>query len=1341
AVGTIDYIRGFAMHHVVAAAVPIRSIANYFINSPAARFLGGTARNFEARMYALDVKVGLPITYHIGARADLADGALRIQGLAQPLERLHGVIRIFDGGLSARSLDATLAGAPLRLAGGIYNFSNPQFYFGVQGTAGLESLKVLMPFAQHYPVTGSMRLETLIEGPIAGPLVLIGFSSPLARYQGIPVHDLRGVAALYDNAVSIVPLRARYGGVDVTAHGQLLLGKAVSSDVAVHFATQSDDVPYLGSMAPHTPIVGDAILRGNDQYIGADGYLANAYRATALNGLYNVTPRGYSTFGPISIATGNGTLYGALVVDRPRGDSAFWLSADHFPLALAREAALPGVKVPTLPPLQGSLDSVNLAGGGSQNNVVLAGRVRASHAQIRGVPIDTVEASLAGPLANLAIPSVNVRAPWGTFEGNGDYAPNGLIARGTYDGRLESLSRFLPVSARGGAHGVVALAVGGNGITVQAQDLHLSGAQIRGFPVEAASGTLAIAGNSVRVYSARATVGGADTVAAGTFGSGGQLALEAVNAGPQTAAALGLPLQAGRVSVSGTLGGSTAAPTFAGGVALSSGRVAGYPISGTSEVNLNGDAVQLSNATLTTAGMYGAVAGTIGGIRSGSPSYDLNANVPAGDIASIAQALHLPTYGTSGSFGANVRIGGAGAAPVVQGPFTVAAGQINGLNFGNAAALLTADPNGVSVRSGRVDVGTTSAAFDASVGGGRSYVSLNAPRADLTDFNDYFDTGDTLAGKGSVAVAFVHSSRAISSSGNVNVRDFRYRRLPIGDTQAHWSSRNDVAQGQLRVGGEHGTLAASGSVALAPATSGIRQIVTNSRYNLSAHLRSLDLGTWLAALGYPTLPVTGRLNGDATFNGRYPNLSLRTTADLHNGTFGRVPIDRLSLAAHAAGSRVALSQINVNIPALAASGSGSFGFGARDPIAFDMRASSSNLPMFLSNFTHASLPVTGALETTLRVRGRFGAPTLTAGVNFTKGVIRGVAVPELVAEVSYAGRDILLRSAELTLQKGQITIAGALPFEVSPLQIGPPNAPFSMDLFSRGVDVSDFQSLFPSGTTISGLVDGRVGISGQVARPQIRGRLSLQNGSYVSDFETMPITHTVAELTFAQTSATLTGVHAQVGSGTLDASGRISFALQRPAEYTLDAVTKRAGLRFPAYGSGTLDSKIHLVKTTGLAKVSGTATVSDAVIPFATLIRGGGGGGDNGGGDNSGGGLPFNLAFDNFSVTAAKNVAVRANALGFGIDIGAHGNALLGGTLEQPTLAGRFDSTGGTLTFVDHAFKIREGNVVFDPHSGIVPELYAVGTTHVLNPDPNAARNPSGSADITITVTGPATNP
>jgi len=174
-------------------------------------------------------------------------------------------------------------------------------------------------------------------------------------------------------------------------------------------------------------------------------------------------------------------------------------------------------------------------------------------------------------------------------------------------------------------------------------------------------------------------------------------------------------------------------------------------------------------------------------------------------------------------------------------------------------------------------------------------------------------------------------------------------------------------------------------------------------------------------------------------------------------------------------------------------------------------------------------------------------------------------------------------------------------------------------------------------------------------------------------------------------------------------------------------------LRFPAYGSGTLDSKLRLVKDTDkLARLSGTAMVSDAVIPFAALMAGGGGAPVGEAGASAR--LPFNLALD-LGVTAGKNVAVRSNALGFGLDIGAKGHVALAGTLAKPTLDGAFNAAGGSLTFVDHVFRVQRGSVTFNPANGVVPELYAVGTTHVSNP------GSLGAADVTITVSGPATSP
>jgi hypothetical protein len=90
--------------------------------------------------------------------------------------------------------------------------------------------------------------------------------------------------------------------------------------------------------------------------------------------------------------------------------------------------------------------------------------------------------------------------------------------------------------------------------------------------------------------------------------------------------------------------------------------------------------------------------------------------------------------------------------------------------------------------------------------------------------------------------------------------------------------------------------------------------------------------------------------------------------------------------------------------------------------------------------------------------------------------------------------------------------------------------------------------------------------------------------------------------------------------------------------------------------------------------------------------------------------------------------------------LGAQGNVKVGGTLAAPTLAGGFDSTGGTLTYFNTVFRLQQGTVAFQPDAGLIPVLVAQATTHLINPDPNPERNPTGSADITLGVSGPVTS-
>lgn len=1339
AVGTIDYTRGFAMHHITASALPIKAIGNYIINSPAARIVAGTARAFDARIYALDVRPDAPIDYHISGLFHLNDGQLYVHGLAKPIDNLSGPLQITDANLAARRLDATIAGMRIVVAGAIYDFSDPKFYLGVQGADQLRDLKSVIPVGSRLALTGSARVRTLIEGPIANPLILVGFDAPQVNFDVFPLRDAHGTVALYDNVATVANLQGHYGGVTVSARGDVSLGSKIGSQIALGFSGNANDLPYLGALAPGSEMAGTAIVRGTGTALGVSGYLADPNDISRISTLFSVSPEGVGSIGPIAVRRNGGTLVAQYALNRRTGDSAFWLSARDFELAAARPVTFSGLELPQFPQLAGHVLSADLAGAGSGRDASVAGNAHARDLSVAGTRVDDLGVRFAGPLGALAISHVDARGPWGTFAGNASYADGALAARGDFNGSLEGLPMAVAAGARGGVHGPVALAYRDNTVILQTQGTRLDNVSVRGIPVQSLEGTLAFANGGVTIYAARGEVAGATAAASGSLGNG--IAFTTADAGPQTFRALGLPLQAGRVAAVGTFRQSGGTQTFDGGVAVTDGMANGMPLQGSSELHLRADnSLAVNDATVIAKGMYGAVNGTIGNVRSGRPDYALQTVVPAGDLLTAAQMLHKPTYGTVGSFAANLQIGGSGAAPTAAGVLRVPAGQVNGLDFENARASVNAGASSIAVRDGSVQVGSTNATFAARASAASSAVSVRAPRADLFDFNNFFDTGDTLAGRGSVAFSVAHDANRIASAGDVNVRDFRYRRLPIGDTQAHWTSQNGIVRESLRVGGVHGLLGVTGSIGLAAGPT-LADIVARSRYDVSAHLRGLDLTTWLPAFGYPTVPMTGRLDSDARLDGRYPSLSFSTEAKLLQGTIGRVPIELLHVIARSNGSLVDVTHLDVQVPAVLASGSGSFGIGARAPVAFTLNMQSNDLPKLSTNFVKTPLNVHGNLQTEIKLAGTWSAPRLTAGVDLTNGNISGVIVPQLVASLALRGSDIEVRNAEVSFAKGKLAIAGALPLQLSPLGIGPSNAPFSMDLFSNGVDLSSLNPVLPNATKLGGILNGHVGVNGTVGAPSLRGSLAVSGGSYVSALETTPLTQTVAQMVFSGTSATLRSLHGMAGRGTLDASGQIAFARgaagSSGVSYVADILTRGAQLHFPAYGSGTVDSKMRLSKTAGaqLAMLSGTVAVTNATIPFAALIPQGG---SSASGGSAAPALPFNLAF-NLGVTAGKNVAVRASALGFGIDIGAKGHVLLAGTLAQPTLDGAFSAAGGSLTFVDHVFKVQQGTVTFNPANGVVPELYAVGTTHVNGIE--TSQTPTGGADITIKVSGAATNP
>ncbi len=1322
--GTTDTLRGYAMNQMRAAVFPLQSLANFLIDSPDVRVLGGTARNFDAWIFAVGKKPDGTFDYHASLGFHVSGGKLKLVGLIRPLSNIDGQLALFDQTFVIRRLRATLAGIPMHAEGAIYDFSRPQIRVGVSGSGDMAQLRTAFKFSRDQPLRGPLRIGVLVAGSLDDPTVIAHTTSPLIHYRDMPFTHLVAGIQYHHAILALTPLRLQYGAIKAHEIGTLEIGKHVHERMLLHFTSPADRLPYAGAILGAQPLVGDAAVDGSDLSLHVTGSFAAAGDASRAAALYDFEPNGDADVAPFWMRAHGGELAAGLRMDRAAGTSALWLSGENLTLGTVSAQGLPGVALPQVPPLRGHLERVGMIVGGSTAALAIAGSFKAGSTSIESVPLSSLAASFDGTMRGAAISGIRATGPWGGFRGAGTLSSDAVLARGRLDANLDALGSAFPgIAVHGTVHGDVALGVERQSVVVQANALDLNGASIEGIPVAGAVGTLVVGKGGIAVYSAHLRAAGGDMVAAGRYPAGVDFVANDIDAGALRA--FGVPIESGRLAAEGALSGGAPLPSFVGDVSIAGGRAHGYVIDGSAAVALRGERISFQHTIAAFDGVYGFADGSIGALLSGAPAYDLRATVPAADIPTALHAIGQPNYMTIGTLDADLSIGGAGYRPTVNGTIGVPAGSVNGLDFLDASARIAASGTGASAQDGTVLVNTTRAAFAASTGGGAASFSLAAPSATLSDFNDFFDTGDTLAGHGKIAFALQSAGSHVATSGDVDVRGLRVRSLPIGNTLAVWSSNRNVLSGRVAVGGAEGLLRARGSIALAPGPTW-QATVKGSRYDLAASVDRLDLGLWVAAAGFPQVPITGRAFGTATIAGRYPALHLRGAASLSNGTIGHFPINTFAMNFASSGRRLVIHSASVTGPGITANASGSIGLTRSDPVDLSINAATDHLREVIAQFTSANVPLSGSFSAGLRVHGTLSTPYFDATLRGADVDAGGVPIKTLFGSLRLYGSKVELYDAGATFARGSAAIAGDLPIRLKPLGL-PSNTPVTFTLVATGVDASAFNAVFGHDTHLGGLLNASVALNGTIENPRMSGRLELANGSYSSDLDMTPIHGASGVLAFGGSTVAVENFKAYAGAGSIAFSGHADFTGSSGPAIDAKLVARGAQVASAAFGTATIDGDVSLVRSTGNAVLTGSATITNATIPFSAFLGAGG---------NGGGGPAWPLAF-NLRLTAGQNVRVRGNGYGAGMDIGGTGSATLGGTLAVPTLDGGFTSTGGSLTYIDHAFRLLSGNVSFTPSDGILPTLEATGTTTVVNPDPDVARNPYGSATITIGVSGP----
>ena len=1293
---TFSTDHGFESQRWTAADIPVGPLLDFALPSHLVDIVDGNLRDVDARIYAFVDPDGTTHT-HTSLRADLDGGKIYIAGLIKPLRDAHGTVLAYDNGLTTAGVDATLAGVPLHLSGGVYDIAAPQLRFALTGRGRIAQLQQAIAASQRQPLDGDLSFVLRGSGAVNEPTVIGTFAAPQMIYRGLPVSRPGGMFSIHGSDLDLIGANFNYGPVNVEAHGTLALQKQVGVNLVVALHAAGDKLPYISQLLRGLPLTAVAHVEGVGTHLASAGIVYGDARDGRLDALFNVGGDGAGVIGPLAIERSDGaSLYARVALDRPQASVLGIVDAHRMSLRPGPIPLLPGFRPAEFPTLAGTLDAqlVGAVDGGRLD--ALSGHVR-----LAGLRYGALDASATADLGTAGDGTqrggVHVTSSLGTIDGNAAYA-GGLVG---FDGRLRSsFARLQPLTGNLGARGridgtLLALSDGASS-AAQTADLRFGDASIAGVPLRSATATATLQGQRLDLRALQLRIGGGTVTVQGALGDGGEL----------VATTSALPVLGGTVRANARVRGTLAAPDA--NVALLADRVRahGVDVSGNAFAHYERGTLHLNDATALALDSYATANGDIRHLDGKSaPALDVTVNLHGAQVAPIARALHLPLRYPDGEIDADLHATGNASAPQIAGTIRIPNGSLNGLNFSDATVAIAGNAANVAARNGSVMVGTTAIAFSGDAGPAEQRIDLRAPHVNLADFNDYFDAADTLGGTGHIMANAGHSGAGLNTGGDVLITDARYRRFNVGNVAATWQTTGRTAHATGSVQSDHGSIALAGEV-------------TGTTLAASATLADLDLAQWLPTAGI-TQPILGIVNGSAHASGTLADPAFALTAAVSNGLVNGYPLSAFTLAAGGNKHGAHLSALHLAGPGLTADASGTFGYGPGDPVAIALHAQSDDVAV-LAKSLGAKLDISGALTTTVNASGSRAAPHLAQTIDATNFRAGKYTIPKLHAQLAADPQTLQLQAFEADLVRGRLLATATLPIRLT-APIGLRNAPLVAQLEAEGIDLRQFDALLPNNAKLGGTIDGGIVAGGSESAPNVAGALTLAGGSYASNLLRSAVTNGRARLDFTQTQAHLDGVHAEVGGGTIDGALDATFGdlrdLRRTLAFNGRFVAQHAALNIANLFSGTVDGTLTATKPPGdIPTLGGTIAFSKTRLPFAALMPRAPA--------DSGTRTPATVAFD-LNVQAANDVRVT----GPGVNVGARGAVAIGGNLAHPELNGRLTSTDGTLSFY-RTFVLRQGTVVFQPGDGFIPDVDATATTTITNPD----------ASILLHVTGPATN-
>ena len=243
-----------------------------------------------------------------------------------------------------------------------------------------------------------------------------------------------------------------------------------------------------------------------------------------------------------------------------------------------------------------------------------------------------------------------------------------------------------------------------------------------------------------------------------------------------------------------------------------------------------------------------------------------------------------------------------------------------------------------------------------------------------------------------------------------------------------------------------------------------------------------------------------------------------------------------------------------------------------------------------------------------------------------------------------------------------------------------------------------------------GNIEGGVTITGTAKNPQINGSFAINDGSIKTKLMTNLIEHINFSARFKGTDFVLEQCTGNIGSGNFNVSGGFNFAKLALSGYNLNLVADNLDIQSAAF-TGPLNAEFSVTEvehnhprpggifvTEKLPKVSGHIDLDNCILSVPTL-------------PDSDEPLPDFLM--DVSINLGNKVHFYSSRL---YDMYLTGNVKFEGISRFPNPSGSIVvKRGGTITYTNNIFDIREGEAYFNHQGSFFPTVYFSADTRVGN--------------------------